>query len=257
MRWHNALLLTAAKEGLNISSAEASAFLHQRVAFPSKMSKSGYTEKSVYQYLKQAQSYFYTSIRQTAVKAFVASLHEYSRQSIGRMEVPLKSKRATLMLCKAEAVSLLADDTFLKDVASWPALLDAVAAVAKFLCGGSKFTELNAVPWGRPAVVCLLGHLALVAVKVQEHLKRVAELQAGQQGMSPGHHGVWVTMLDTLHRLFDLSSMPQRGIRLVDGEDSTRWVVPLYVLDADEMADFEGDESDEEGADGADGADDE
>lgn len=72
----------------------------------------------VYQYLKQALSHFYTTIRQRAVKASIGSLYEYPEQSIGRLQKPLSSKRARLMLYKAEAESLLADDTFLKDVAT-------------------------------------------------------------------------------------------------------------------------------------------
>lgn len=245
--------MTAAKACLNLTCAQSSAFLHQRVPFPPKKAKTGYAQKPVYQYLNQEQSYFYSSIRQTVVKPLIGSLHQYYKQSIGCMQTPPNRNCARLMLSHAEAKSLLANTTFLKDVASWPALLDAAAAVTNFLGGGSQFTELNAVLGEKPVVGCMLGHLALGAVKVEAHLKRVAELLAEQQGMNPGHRGVWLAMLDTLNVMFGLSSMPQRGIRLVDGEDPARSVMSLDAMDTDDMNEFEGGESDDAAAGGGDG----
>lgn len=101
-------------------------------------------------------------------------------------------------------------------------------------------------------MVCTLGHLALIAVMVQGHLKRVAKLLAEQQCMNPGRRGVWVAMVDTLNGVFGLSSVPQRVIRLVDWEEPSRSVVPLDAMDSGDMTDFAGDESDDETAGGSD-----
>lgn len=260
-QWHTNALVDTTKSVLGLSRSAAWQFLHQKVQFPSSAAKKPYLSKPVFRYLRQTVSYFYSCIQQTAVRVFVDRLHEYSGQSIGSLPTPVNSKRPQLVLSKVEAVSLLAGDNFLVDVRAWEAVVDALAAVLKRLGGGDKVVETNALGVGKPLVVCLLGHVALVAVKIQEHLKRVGQMPAEQQkGMNQGHRAKWIAMLETVNGMVQATTQPQRGLRLLDGDSAGRAQVPEEEGDADALGGSSGDEdgggddqpeADEAGADEA------
>lgn len=245
-KWNIRLLRTTTKTVLAVSPLAAAKFLHRRVDFPSRKGKNQFSTKSVYRYLKQTISYYYTTIRLTAVREFVNKLHEYSHQTVGRLYAPPNATRTRLILSREEANSLVAGGSFLTDVYAWPALVDAVAAVIKRLGGGAKFSEASPLPGRPPLVVCHLGHIAVVAMKVQEHLKRIAMIGEPNTGMNPGHRGPYVDMLAALHSKFLMSSLPQQGVRLVDGEDIYRAVVEEEGSDDDEHDKFSSDGSDDD-----------
>lgn len=246
-KWHNRLLLKATIAALDLPAAEASKFLHLRIPFPSGKTKKGYIVKPVFRYLKQTVSYFYTTIRVTAVKEFVDSLHERSGNIIGHLYKPPNAKRARVVLTAEEATTLVSVDSLMDDLNAWNAVLDALAAVIKRFSAGDTFKEDNPLDPNRPRPVCLLGHLALVMVKIHEHLKRVAGLHADQRGMNAGHRGVWKALLASLNLHFLPSSAPQRGIRLRDGEYVKRATVEDEEGEGDGLADFGSDESDNDG----------
>lgn len=249
-QWHNRLLLDSARAALGVSAAAASKFLHQKVMFPSTHKKKDYVEKPVYRYLKQTLSYFYTTIRLTAVRVFIDRVYEHSRHTIGRMDMTPDVKRSRLVLSKKEALSLLTGDNFLTDVHAWPALVDALAAVMKRLGAGDKFTEPNPMAGGTPFVLCLSGHVALVAFKVQEHLKLIGEVTEQSQGMNAGHRGKRVTMLSTLNGKFEMSAMPQRGLRLLDGTSTERALPEAEASEKDALSFSSDDSGSEEGGAG-------
>lgn len=253
---NNHLLRSVTRMALVATPAAAGKFLHRRVEFPARKRKGNCATKSVYRYLKQTISYFYTTIRLTAVREFVEKLHEYSQQTIGRMYTPPNSTRAHLILSQEEAATLVAGGTFLNDVYAWPALVDALAAVLKRLGGGAQFSEANPLAGRPPVVACHLGHIAVVAVKVQEHLKRVAKFVEQQAGMNPGHRGPYTDMLAALNAKFILSSLPQQGVRLVDGDDACRAVVEEEGSDDEEDDEFSTDNSADDDGDVGDGDDD-
>lgn len=241
---NNRLLMSATRMALATAPAAATKFLHRRVEFPSRGGKKRFSSKSVYRYLKQTVSYFYTSIRLTAVKTFLVKVHEYSQQTVGRMHTPRDACRGRLVLSKEEALSLVADGSILTDVYAWPALVDALAAVIRRLGGGSSFFAANPIPGRPPVVVCCLGHVAVVAVKLQEHLKRVAELPDDRNGMNPGHRRPYSEILAKLDAKFLVTGLPQHGVCLLDGEDDCWAVVPSDDDEVDVLGDFSSDDSD-------------
>lgn len=244
VRQNNRLLVSAARMALATSPAAATKFLHRRVQFPSRGGKKMFSTKSVYRYLKQTVSYFYTTIRLTAVKTFIHKVHEYSQQTVCHMHIPPNAIRARLVLTKEEALSYVTNTSFLTDVYAWPALVDALAAVIKRLGGGSQFFAANPIPGRPPLVVCCLGHVAVVAVKLQEHLKRVAGLSDEYTGMNPGHRRSYTEILGKLDAKFQATDLPQHGIRLLDGEDDSRAVVASDQEGDDLLAGFSSDETD-------------
>lgn len=236
--WHNHLLLRETMKALSLTAAEASIFLNQRISFPSGKSKSGTIVKPIYRYLKQTVSYFYTTIRQTAVKEFVKCLHERSDEAIGQVYKPAKAKRGRIVLSKEEAMALLSDRSLMDDMLAWSSVLGAVAAAFKRVGAGEAFEEDNPLTPKKVRSVCLLAHLALVMVKIREHLRSVAGVQDTQHGMNAGHRGTWVVMLSVLHTKFVMSSEPQRGLRLRDGQYDKRAVEEDADGDNDGLADF-------------------
>lgn len=95
-----------------------------------------------------------------------------------------------------------------------------------------------------------LGHVALEAVKVQEHLKLIGEVMEKSQGMNSGHRGKWVTMLSTLNGKFEMSVMPQRGLRLLDGASTKRALPEAEASEEDALSFSSDDSGSEEGGAG-------
>lgn len=258
--WHNRMLLRLTMEESSLSATDASAFLHSRVRFPSK-SRSGRTIKTVSRYLKQTVSYFYTQIRQTAVKQFVDSLYKHSNHAMGKPYKAPNAKRARIILTKENALELLSDDGLLEEVAPWKACIDALVAVFNRVGAGDTFSETVTTAPVKRRPVCLLAHVALVMTKIVEHLKRVRGVPEEQSpGMNAGHRLLWQRLLIELDGKFREVKEPQRGLRLRDADPAARAIVENDNDDEGGLANFggddvEGDDADEEADGDASGAD--
>lgn len=202
---HNRVLLSTTMSTQSLSAEEASLFLRKKVLFPSTNDKSGFTKQSVSRYLKRASSYFFISICTKAVKRYTVSLKKLSKGKMGHMYTPPNSKRARLVFKKVDAVKLLTGNFFITDSNSWRALLDALGAVIEMVGGGEKFFEAPAIPGSEDIVVCLLAQLTLMALKLLEHLKKVAGLVKQRKGMNPGHNGMWKDLLLDYHGKFSVT----------------------------------------------------
>lgn len=202
--------------------------------------KKGYNTKTVSRYLKQTVSYFYTQIRQTAVKTFVDGVFNHSNHEMGKLYKAPNAKRAHVVLTEENALALLGGNTLLDDVAPWAAFLDALVAVFDRVGAGPTFSEVNPTSPQKPRPVCLLAHIALVMVKIIEHLKRVAGVtEEDSPGMNAGHRDLWVELLVNLHDKFRLVSEPQRGLRLRDVDPTTRATVDTEDDSDDADSDFD------------------
>lgn len=255
--WHNRMLLHLTMEELSLSATDASAFLHSRVRFPSK-SRSGRTIKTVSRYLKQTVSYFYTQIRQTAVKQFVDSFYKHSNHAMGKPYKAPNAKRARIILTKENALELLSTDGLLEEVAPWKACIDALVAVFNRVGAGDTFSETVTTAPVKRRPVCLLAHVALVMTKIVERVRGVPEEQS--PGMNAGHRILWQQLLIELDGKFRQVEEPQRGLRLRDVDPAARAIVENDNDDEGGLANFggdeaEGDDADEEADGDASGAD--
>ncbi|KAK1860909.1 hypothetical protein I4F81_003495 [Pyropia yezoensis] len=245
---------------LSLSATDASAFLHSRVRFPSK-SRSGRTIKTVSRYLKQTVSYFYTQIRQTAVKQFVDSLYKHSNHAMGKPYKAPNAKRARIILTKENALELLSTDGLLEEVAPWKACIDALVPVFNRVGAGDTFSETVTTAPVKRRPVYLLAHVALVMTKIVELLKRVrGEPEEQSPGMNAGHRILWQQLLIELDGKFRQVKEPQRGLRLRDVDPAARAIVENDNDDEGGLANFggdeaEGDDADEEADGDASGAD--
>eukprot|EP00170_Pyropia_yezoensis_P003175 contig_13321_g3182 len=122
------------------------------------------------------------------------------------------AKRASIVLTQENALALLSGDTLLDDVAPWAAVLDALVAVFDRVGAGSAFSGANPSAPQKLRHVCLLAHLALVMVKIIEHLKRAAGVTVDDtSGVNAGHRVLWEELLVELHIKFLELSEPQRA----------------------------------------------
>lgn len=243
--WLSRLLLVSTMDTLSMSPTDASAFLHLPVRLPSKHSPTGHTKKTVNRYLKQTVLYFYTQIGQTAVKHFVDSAYKHSNHKMGQLYKAPTAKRAHVVLTEQNALVLLSSNKLLDDVAPWAAVLDALVAVIDRVGAGATFSEADPSAPQKPRSVCLLPHLALVLVKIIEHLKRMAGMPMDDgPAMSAGHRMLWEELLGDLHAKFRETSEPQGELRLRDEDPSNRATVEQDDEANDGVADSGTDDAD-------------
>lgn len=249
---NNRLVLDTTMDAQGLTAAGANVLLHKRVLFPSKRAASGFAKIPVYRFLKRAHTYFYTTVKTTAVKVFVETMHELSGNQIGHSTMPLNAKKARIVLSEADAIALVGDLVLVNNTRAWKSLLAAVSAVLKKMGGGEECEEPSPLPGDDPIVVCRYGHLALVAVKIEQHIKRIANVNAATNGMNQGHRTLYIEWLQRLNFNFDKTAEEQRGVRLIDGDDKDRAVVETEE-DDDNLADFGADAEDDDDAAAEDG----
>eukprot|EP00170_Pyropia_yezoensis_P000462 contig_2448_g463 len=170
-------------------------------------------------------------------------MRELSGNQIGHSTTPLNAKKARIVLSEADSIALVGDLVLVNNTRAWKSLLAAVSAVLKKMGGGDKCEEPGPLPGDDPIVVCRYGHLALVAVKIEQHIKRVANVNAATSGMNQGHRTLYIEWLQRLDFKFDKTADEQRGVRLIDGDDKDRAVVETEE-DDDNLANFGADAED-------------
>lgn len=153
--------------------------------FPSEKALSSGTVKPVYRFLKQQVTYFYSTVRQTAVKEFVDCLLKRSDRTVGHSYKAPNAKRARVILTREEANTRLG--SFLGDSDVWKFMVDALRAVIKRVGAPEDCIEVSPAAPDQPRPVCLPAHFSLVAFKIHEHFKRVAGVHDAKAGMNTRH----------------------------------------------------------------------
>lgn len=224
---HHAKLVLLLMESQGVSSVEADAMLRLRMPSGKRRGSKAPATVVVYRCIKRAVSHFYESLAKAAVKAFVSSVNDST--GMGKQLPFKKSKtRTVLTLSPTEAAYLLEGDRFISEASSHKALLAGLANMAASIGAGHVFQE-PALGGGEPTMVCLLGHMAFVVVKVREHLKlRACEGPAGTywgplpSGINEGHREPWIRELVRLDTEYWRLAAARNGLRLADATSSTR-----------------------------------
>jgi len=129
-----------------------------------------------YRYLHRAVSHFYQRIGNKAVSAFATYVNEVeNRGTLSRMR-GTKTKYE-VVFSPGEARDMLQDDAFITEAVPRAALLRALGTVFSSFGVLYRFTETGPTPGGARILTCLLGHLALVVMKVRQHLKMRSVVQ--------------------------------------------------------------------------------
>lgn len=89
-----------------------------------------------------------------------------------REAIPPSEKRFRAVFPPADAGRLAGVSDLLSDHDAYQATLEATGAVLVRFGGKGRFVEPSAVAGGRPVVVCLLAHVAIVATKILAFLGR-------------------------------------------------------------------------------------
>lgn len=224
---HHAKLVVLLMESQGVSPDEATEMLRSRMPSRKRSGSKAPATVVVYRCIKRAVSHFYESLGKAAVKAFVSSVNEST--GMGKQLPFKKSKtRTVLTLSPTDAAHLLEGDRFIGEAFCHKALLAGLANMVASI-GAGHLLEEPAPGGGEPTMVCLLGHMAFVVVKVREHLKlRACEGPAGTYygqlpgGINEGHREPWIRELVRLDSVYWRLSAPRNGLRLADATSSTR-----------------------------------
>lgn len=233
--WQNSLLVDCTMEVRGGSRREAFAFLHKPLRFSAKQPK-----VQALKYLRRGLDNFFGAIRDTSVRVFTKTMFE--RHKVGTKKETMENngkKHSKVVFAPEWATSMAAGNAFLWEASTWDAIIEATIAVVRRFGASSNFLRSSAVPGGRPVLFCLLGHVALVALKVHEFLKRAGDVvDTSQPGANPGHREPWRALLADLSRGLTQRGETRNGLRLVDGESAGRGTAPADSAGEGDLALF-------------------
>ncbi|OSX74927.1 hypothetical protein BU14_0261s0018 [Porphyra umbilicalis] len=176
-----------------------------------------------YRFLHRGVSHFYQRIGITAVSTF--SSHMHSEEGLGTLRrVRGTRTKHEVVFAPTEASDMLANDTFILDAGCRAALMHAAHAVFDRM-RLRNFSEPGPSRGGPRNVVCRLAHVALLALKVRQHLQmRAAPVDAEgnavmSSGLNVGHRDEWKREMGTLSVLLAVQGdRAVNGLRVLDGE---------------------------------------
>lgn len=181
-----------------------------------------------YRYLYRSVSHFYQIVGVKAVAAFAETVHE--RLSIGTIRHLRGSVGKQVVVFSAyEARQLLATESFITELHYRDAVLRALTVMFSVLGVLQQCSEPGSTP-GTNVLVCRLGHVAMVTMKIRQHLRTrcttATEEDAEDESspvMNAGHRAEWVQELLILRPLLlGQGARASNGLRISDGDDPFR-----------------------------------
>jgi len=176
-----------------------------------------------YRFLHRGVSHFYQRVGITAVNSFSSRMH--SEEGFGTLRrVRGTRTKYEVVFAATEASDMLANDTFIVDAGCRAALMHAAHAVFDRM-GLRTFSEPGPSRGGPRNVVCRLAHMALLSLKVRQHLQmRAAPVDTegnavSTSGLNVGHRDEWKREMGTLSVLLAVQGdRAVNGLRIIDGE---------------------------------------
>jgi len=176
-----------------------------------------------YRFLHRGVSHFYQRVGIMAVSTFSSRMH--SEEGLGTLRrVRGTRTKHEVVFAPTEASDMLANDTFILDAGCRAALMHAAHAVFDRM-RLRNFSEPGPSRGGPRNVVCRLAHVALLALKVRQHLQmRAAPVDAEgnavmPSGLNVGHRDDWKREMGTLSVLLAVQGdRAVNGLRVLDGE---------------------------------------
>lgn len=176
-------------------------------------------------YVNRAVSHFYQKLGNKAVAAFLTFIND--EEQIGS----LRRLRGTqtkyeVVLSPTEAAPLLVDNSFITEFTYDSALIRALTVVFSTLGVLPQFSEDGPVRDGPRVIACRTAHLALVTMKIRQHIKMRAsttsvddgEPVVAVPGLNAGHRAEWVEELMIISDVFIAQGdRACNGLRLTDG----------------------------------------
>lgn len=231
--WHNEMVIKCTVNRQGLSREEAQKLLHSQVLLPSRSSPP-LAPQLVERYISRGIDYFYSVIATTAVRVYLRALYDKGHQGVNREATDHTETRFTIKMTQQEAARLSAGNLLIHDHNSLQAVVEATVAVCTRFGAAAKFTEAPEIPGGKPGLVCLLGHVAVVCTMIFEHVKRVAGIAStAPTGVNPGHREPWRSMLAVLDVTLTQRGETSNGLRLVDGDRTDRGQAPDDVTPAE------------------------
>ena len=182
-----------------------------------------------FRYLHRGVSHFYQKVGNKAVAAFLSFIND--DQNIGA----LRRLRGTVtktevVLAPEEAAQMLVDDQFITDFKFHAGILRALTVVFSMFGALQSFSEDAAVRGGPRVIACRVAHVALVTMKIRQHLKMRAAVDSGEEdeaiavpALNAGHRAEWVEELAVVSDIFSSQGDGVcNGLRLTDGADLHR-----------------------------------
>jgi len=176
-----------------------------------------------YRFLHRGVSHFFQRIGIMAVGTFSSRMH--NEEGLGTLRrVRGTRTKFEVVFSATEANDMLANDTFIVDAGCRAALMQAAHAVFDRM-RMRNFSEPGPSRAGPRNVVCRLAHIALVSLKVRQHLQmRAAPVDEDGNavlpaGLNVGHRDEWSKEMSTLSGLLAVQGdRAVNGLRLTDGE---------------------------------------
>ena len=176
-----------------------------------------------YRFLHRGVSHFYQRVGITAVNSFSSRMH--SEEGLGTLRrVRGTRTKYEVVFAATEASDMLANDTFIVDAGCRAALMHAAHAVFDRM-DLRTFSEPGPSRGGPRNVVCRLAHMALLSLKVRQHLQmRAAPVDTegnavSTSGLNVGHRDEWKREMGTLSVLLAVQGdRAVNGLRIIDGE---------------------------------------
>jgi len=183
-----------------------------------------------FRYVNRAVSHFYQKLGNKAVAAFLTFIND--EEHIGS----LRRLRGTqtkyeVVLSPTEAAPLTVNNAFMTEFTCHAAIVRALTVVFSTLGVLPRFSEDATVRGGPRAIACRTAHVALVTMKIRQHIKMRATATSADDGvavvaapgLNAGHRSEWVEELSTVSDVFVAQGdRACNGLRLTDGRDPHR-----------------------------------